>query len=159
MQELFARYVGARAADRPEPDTRMRIKQALTAALDRAGVLRLKPFEKHISAQPWTKPGDPFSFDYGYKVLRVEGKPNGHLRFIHALSLKRDTELAKVLAYTMDRVREKEPAELTAVVEAQASAQDKVAQASEAILQERRIALQPLAGVDAYAESVRRDLM
>lgn len=159
IQELFARYVGTPVGGSVQQDTRMRIKQALTSALDRAGVLRLKLFEKHIPAELWTKKGDPFSFDYGYKPLRVGGRPNGHIKLIHALSLKRDTELAKVLAYTVDRVREREPADLTAVVEARASAADEIAQASQDILEERRIVIQPLAGVDEYAQSVRRELV
>lgn len=162
MRNLFARYVGVPAAGPPQRDTHMRIKQALTAALDRAGVLKLKLFEKHIPAEQWTKKGDPFKFDYGYHPLQVEGGSNGHPKFIHALSLKRDTELnnAKVLAYTIERVRQKEgPAGLTAVVEGLPGAGDAVAQASLAILEERGIVIQPLAGVDRYAESVRRELV
>ena len=159
MQDLFARYVGARASGPLPQDTRMRIKQALTAAFEHAGVLQHKLFERHIPAERWTKKGDPFTFDYGYRPVQVEGKPNGHIKFIHALSLKRDTELAKVLAYTMDRVREKEPADLTAVVEGPASVEDDVAKATQEILDERRISIQPLSGVAEYADSVRRELL
>ncbi len=157
MQELFARYVGPRLSGPPPEDTRLRIKQRLTAAFVRAGVW--DRLERRIPAQRWTKKGDPFTFDYGYRPLIVEGKPNGHIKLVHALSLKRDTELAKVLAYTIDRVREKEPADLTAVVEGLAAPHDKIAQASQQILEERRIALQPLAGVDDYAQFVRRQLV
>jgi hypothetical protein len=80
-------------------------------------------------------------------------------KFVHALSLKRDSELAKVLVYTLDRVRAKERAELTAVVEALSAAGDEAAQFSQRILEEGRIAVQPLATVDEYAQSVRRELM
>lgn len=159
VQTLFARYVAGRASTAPRPDTRMRIRQALTAALERSGVRKHKLFEKHIPAEQWTKKGDPFTFDYGYRPLLVEGKPNGHIKLLHALSLGRDTELAKVLAYTIERVREKEHADLTAVVEGLASPKDKAAQASQEILKESRIAIQPLAGIDPYAESIRAELM
>lgn len=157
IQGLFERYVGPRVSGPAPEDTRLRIKQRVTAAFVRAGVW--DRLEKRIPAEPWTKKGDPFTFDYGYRPLAVKGKPNGRIKLVHALSLKRDTELAKVLAYTMDRVWEKEAADLTAVVEALAIPGDKVAQASQEILEERRIALQPLAGAEEYAQSVRRELL
>jgi hypothetical protein len=156
IQDLFARYVGTRAPQPWSEDTRLRIKQRLTAAFVRAGVW--ERLEKRIPAAQWTKPGDPFTFDYGYRPLETEAKPNGRIKLVHALSLKRDTELAKVLAYTITRVRLKEPAELTAVVEALATPGDTVAQASQEILAEGRIGIQPLARLDDYARSVRQEL-
>lgn len=156
IQNMFARYVGSRLSGAPPEDTRLRIKQRLTAAFARAGVW--EHLEKRIPAAQWTKKGDPFTFDYSYRPAVVDGKPNGHIKLIHALSLRRDAELAKVLAYTIDRVRENEPADLTAVVAALASPEDEAAQASQEILEERRISLQPLSGVEEYALSVRREL-
>ena len=156
IQSMFDRYVGSRVSGPPPEDTRLRIKQRLTAALARAGVW--ERLEKRIPAAQWTKKGDPFTFDYAYKPLVVEGKPNGHIKLVHALSLRRDAGLAKELAYTIDRVRENEPADLTAVVAALAAPDDEVARASQEILEERRISLQPLSGIDEYAHSVRREL-
>jgi len=157
IQGLFARYVGPHVSGPPPEDTRLHIKQRLKAAFARAGVW--DRLEKRIPAEQWTKKGDPFTFDYGYRPPQVGGKPNGHISLVHALCLKRDAELAKVLAYTIERVREKEPAALTAVVEEMASPGDKVAQASQEILEEQRILIQPLAGVEDYAQSVRRELL
>ncbi|HEV2349704.1 MAG TPA: DUF3037 domain-containing protein [Terriglobia bacterium] len=157
IQSLFARYVGARAAGPLPGDTRLRVKQRLTAALSEAGVW--ERLEKRIPAAPWTHSGDPFTFDYGYKPLRVEGKPNGHVSFIHALSLKRDAELAKVLVYSLERVRRKEGAQLTAVVEAPAAAGDKVAGLSQRILTEGDIKLWPVARAAELAQIVRHELM
>lgn len=156
IQSMFDRYVGSRVSGPPPEDTRLRIKQRLTSALARAGVW--ERLEKRIPADQWTKRGDPFTFDYGYKPLAVEGRPNGHIKLVHALSLRRDAGLAKELAYTIDRVREKEPADLTAVVAALAAPDDEVARASQEILEERRIHLQPLSGIDEYALSVGREL-
>lgn len=158
MQDLFSRYVGKRLAGPLPLDTRMRIKQRLHGALKNAGVLDHRLFEKHIPAEQWTTKGDPLKFDYGYRALRNEGRPNGHLRLIHALSLNRDAELAKVLAYTVVRIRDKEPAELTAVVEGPPEAGDEAALFSLRTLEEAQIRLQPLSGVDSFAESVLRDL-
>ncbi len=151
IQRLFARYVGQRVSGPLPQDTRLYVKQRLKTAFVRAGVWDLKRFEKSIPASRWNS-GDPFVFDYGYK-------PNGVAKFVHALSLKRDSELAKVLVYTLDRVRAREHAELTAVVEALAAAEDEAARFSQRILEEGRIAVQPLATVDEYAQSVRRELM
>ena len=159
IQSLFARYVGERAAGPPPEDTRFRVKQRLTAALSESGVW--EHMEKRIPAAPWTHSGDPFTFDYGYKPLRVEGKPNGHIHFIHAHSLKRDVDAkaAKVLVYSLERVRRKEGAQLTAVVEAPAAKDDKTASLSQRILLEGDIALYPVARASELAQTVRNELM
>jgi hypothetical protein len=159
MQNLFARYVGVRRAAALEPDTRMRIRQRLTDALARHGVLDHPAFEKRIPAAQWTGSGDPFRFDFGYRPVQVEGRPNGHVKFIHALSLKRDNDLAHVLANTLRYVREKEPASLTAVIEGLPQAGDETALHSQRILEDAQVALQPLAGLDEYAQSIRRELL
>lgn len=157
MQNLFARYVGSPLAATLAQDTRMRIKQRLTDALSRHGVL--ERVEKRIPAAQWTGAGDPFAFDFGYRPLELGGKPNGHIKLIHALSLRRDNDLAHVLANVMvNYVRKKEPAELTAVVEGLPQPGDETALHSQRILADARIALQPLSGLDDYAQSIRREL-
>lgn len=156
LRDLFERYVGARSAMAEFEDTRLRVKQRLTSAFVHAGVW--KKLEKRIPVAAWTHPGDRFTFDYGYRPALIEGKPNGHMRFIHALSLKRDTELAKVLVYTLDRVRRSETADLTAVVEGLAGQGDEPAALCQRILEEGRISIQPVAGVEAFAQSVRSEM-
>ena len=39
-----------------------------------------------IPASIWTHPADTFTFDYGYKASQAGGRPNGHSKFVHALS-------------------------------------------------------------------------
>ncbi len=158
MPALFARYVGARLAGPPPQDTRMRIRQRLTDAFRRQGVLELKGFEKRVPASQWTEKGDPFCFDFGYRPLYLEGKPNGHTKLVHALSLKRDNEVAHVLANTLRYVRQREPAELTAVVEGLPAPGDEAALHAQRVLLDAEARLQPLAEVDAYARSVRAEL-
>lgn len=157
LQDVFSRYVGARASGPPPQDTRVRIKQRLTAAFVRAGVW--ERLDKHVPAEPWTHQGDPFTFDFGYKPLEVRGQPNGHIRLIHALSLKRDNEIAHVLANTIRYVRQKEPADLTAVVEGLPAPGDETASHSRRILLDAEIVLRPLSEVDAYAKSVGAELL
>ncbi|PYV11213.1 MAG: hypothetical protein DMG23_04995, partial [Acidobacteria bacterium] len=121
-------------------------------------VLDHRLFEKRIPARQWTGEGDPFTFDYGYRSPIAARKPNGHIKLVHALSLKRDPDVADLLGIKIRRVREKEPAELTAVVEALPSAADEVAFYSHRVLLDHEIAIQPLAAVDEFALSVRREL-
>ena len=156
IQNLFNRYVGARIEGPLPVDTRVRIKQRLRLSFVRAGVW--DRLERGIPAARWTQPGDPFTFDFGYRPLEIAGKPNGHIKFIHSLSLKRDIELAKVLVYTMEHVRRSERAELTAVVEGIAGEDDEAAILSQNILEEGGIAIHPVALADDYAQSIRREL-
>jgi hypothetical protein len=158
LPQLFERLVDKRPAHLPAADTRMRIKQGLVQALRHARVFDDKRFEKRIPAAPLTHPGDPFHFDFGYRPLLAAGKPNGHLKLVHALSLRRDYELASVLALTMDYVRAKQPAELTAVVEGWPVRGDKTASHSHRILKDAAIAVRPLAEVEAFATSIRDEL-
>jgi len=163
MQSLFTRYVGTRAAAALAPDTRMRIKQRLTDALRRHGVLDHPSFERRVPAAQWTTPGDPFTFDYGYRPLVVEGRPNGHLRLTHALSLRRDNDLAKALRWTFERAWEHEKGkgaetDLSVVHEDLAEPIDAVALSSRAVLEDARIRLIPVAQVDGYTQSIRREL-
>jgi hypothetical protein len=158
LQQLFERLVGKRRAAFPASDTRMRIRQRLVEALRRARVFRDQRFERHIPAEPLTHPGDPFHFDFGYRPPLNAGKPNGHLKLIHALSLRRDHELASVLALTMGYVRAKQPAELTAVIEGSPAPEDKTANHSFRILRDAQIALRSSDEVEAFAASIRHEL-
>lgn len=148
LQDVYARNVGRDTAAAPAAETRLRIKHRLAAAFADAGILDL--LEKRIAAERWTQPGDPFAFDFGYER-------RGAVRLIHALSLRRDTQLAKTLVYTIERVRRSEDAALTAVVED--AAEDRAAAATRSILEDGRIAVQPLSGAESFAQSVRADLM
>lgn len=156
LADVFARYVGTQPAAAPAEDQRLYIKQRLTGALKSANVW--EKLEKRVPAAPWTHPGDPFRLDYAYRPLFVEGKPNGHIRFLHALSLQRDTKLAKVLVYTIEHVRRKEPADLTAVVEGLPGRGDKAAGLSRRILEEGGALIRPLAEAEVIARTLRSEL-
>ncbi len=161
IQSLFARYVGAPSIGPGRDDTRIRIKQRLTAALVRAGAW--DRIEKRIPAAQWTGKGDPFVFDYGYRLITNGASldtpsPDSRIKFIHALSLKRDTTLATALVFTVNQVRKSEAADLTAVVEARAESGVAPALYTQSLLEENGIAIQPLSGIDDFAQSVRQDL-
>jgi hypothetical protein len=93
---------------------RARIQTAMRNGFEREGVWAL--MRKRIAAETYTRAGDPLRIDCGYR-------PNGVIRMFHAVSLENETDLAKVLAFSMPALREGvarvEGArlELTAVVE------------------------------------------
>jgi hypothetical protein len=158
LHQLFERLVDKRQANLPSGNTRMRIKQRLVEALRRGHVFEDSRFEKQIPAEPLTHPGDPFRFDFGYRPPMVAGKPNGHLKLIHALSLHRDFELASVLSLTMGYVRSKQPAELTAIVEELPAKANKTAAHSARILKDAEITIRPVSEVDELATSIHHEL-
>jgi hypothetical protein len=159
IQRLFERFVGRRLAAFPALDTRMRIRQRLTEALRHARVFDHPLFEKRIPAARWTVKGDPFHFDFGYRPPLAAGKPNGHVKLIHALSLHRDNETAHVLANTLRYVRGQEPADLTAVIEGWPSSGDQVAVHSYRLLMDARATLRPLIEAEEFALSIRNELL
>ena len=151
MRILFDRYVGGTPTTEVQENTRMRIRQRMNAAaFVEAGIWQR--LERRIPAARCTFPGDPLRFDFGYR-------PDGELKLLHALSLQRDNELAKALAYTMGRLRRKEPATLTAVVGPEpAEERSESARAAAQILEGSDILIEPVSNISRVAASIRREL-
>jgi len=158
LQDLFERHVGVRVAGPSERDTRMHVKQRMTDSLRRYGVLDHQWFQKRISASQWTGPGDPFVFDFGYKPPEQAGKPNGRVKLIHNLSLKKDPKLVEALRWTFDRVFDKESCHLTVGHEDEPDSSNPVVRFSQGVLQHESIRLLPVSSFDEYAQSVRAEL-
>jgi Protein of unknown function (DUF3037) len=76
---------------------RAAIAATMRTQFERAGVWRL--MRKKIATSMYTLPGDPMKIDCGYR-------PNGVLKFFHAVSLESDVEGAKGLAYSAPRLRD-----------------------------------------------------
>jgi hypothetical protein len=117
---------------------------------------------KRIAAASYTRPGDPLRLDCGYR-------PNGVIRMFHAVSLEGDSELAKVLAFSVpaltEGVRRVENAdlELTAVVEplreaaGEAEHEDQYRFAVET-MEARKIRVLTTSDMGRVAETARREL-
>jgi Protein of unknown function (DUF3037) len=115
LERLMQLYVEAR---RREPLSRLggrqKIARAMRTHFEHAGVWAL--MSKRIAAAQYTQPGDPLRIDCGYR-------PNGVIRMFHAVSLDGEIDLAKVLAFSLPRLREGvarvevAALELTAIVE------------------------------------------
>ena len=115
VEELMRVYVEARRQKGVRARSgRARIQQAMRMRFEQAGVWGL--MRKRIAVSAYTQPGDPLRIDCAYR-------PNGVIRMFHAVSLEAETELAKVLAFSMPAIREGvarvegATLEMTAVVE------------------------------------------
>jgi len=71
-----------------EPAGRQRILETMRTAFDDAGVLTLL---NAVPAEPYTKPGDPFEFDFGYRA-------GSELKLFHAVSMRASVDSAVMLA-------------------------------------------------------------
>ena len=106
--------------------------------------------EKDIPVEEFTAPGDGFRIDFSYR-------PNGIRRYLHALSLDRDWNQAKLLSYTFWRIREKTEASMTAIV-ADADGALPAIQSCRQILSDSHVAIQPLSDLDRFLQAVRGEL-
>ena len=96
-----------------EPAGRQKILETMRDEFEKAGVLTLLNV---VPVEPYTKAGDPFEFDFGYRV-------GGEIKLFHAVSMKASVDAAVMLAARypkiapeLARVMETRPS-LTAVVE------------------------------------------
>jgi len=115
MTSLASIYLEtARAGEKREASGRQRILGQMREAFDRAQVLKF--LMTSIPVAPYTKPGDPFKFDFGYRV-------GDEIKLFHAVSLKNNIDSALMLASRYPKIAEgmtrltKARSRLTAVVD------------------------------------------
>lgn len=151
LDRLFEQYIAPRQPVRPRlplrSGSRSWVRAQLTDAIRRHGLW--DRFERDVSVEQFTAPGDGFRIDFRYR-------PNGVMQYLHALSLERDWTQAKLLGYTYWRIREKTEARLTAIV-TDADPALPAAESCRRILTEAHIALEPLSHLDMFLESVRQE--
>jgi hypothetical protein len=115
IEQLSRLYVETRKERGPRRQTgRQAIAERMRKQFEAAGVWAA--MRKRIAAEMYTRQGDPLRIDCGYR-------PNGVIRMFHAVSLDRDLESAKVLAFSAPQIAEgvqrveHARLELTAIVE------------------------------------------
>lgn len=125
---------------------------------------------KDIPASQYTVKGDRLKIDFGYlanettRGLGTAGKESGSMYLIHAVSLKTDPELAKVLAFSWPRLRdgifrkEHRDAELTAVVESGLGDEDEAISFAMNTLKENGVDVRTLSQASEIAAESRRRL-
>jgi len=98
-----------------EPAGRQKILDTMRDEFDKAGVLTSLV---EVPVEPYTKTGDPFSFDFGYRV-------RDEMKLFHAVSMRGSVDAAVMLAARYPRIAQdmarmmKTSPLLTAVVEAE----------------------------------------
>jgi hypothetical protein len=156
METLAAIYLqtAGRGAKR-EISERRRIVEAMRAAFEEAGVLKL--LRQEIRASEYTYPGDPLKIDFGYRR-------NGVVKMFHGIPLRGNVNAAKVLAYSYPQIsagiREKEDAacKLVAVVEANLDGGDAGVQFALDIFKKSEIGIASVDEMPRYAEVARLEL-
>ena len=110
-ERLYGDHVAvSRPAGRPGvPDSRSSLRSYCAQVLKQARVW--DRLERGVRAEAFTFPGDPMRLDFAYRR-------NGTRGFVQTISVSRAPADAKLLAYTVSRIREKvESSEFTAVTD------------------------------------------
>ena len=137
-----------------EPAGRQKILETMRDSFEKAGVLSLL---KAVPAEPYTKPGDPFEFDFGYRM-------GSEIKLFHAVSMRASVDSAVMLAARYPRIvpvmaqlTETTPI-LTAVVEAELDrSRSEVGFALE-MMEESRIRVAETREMARIADVARREL-
>jgi hypothetical protein len=137
-----------------EPAGRLRILETMRDEFEKAGVL---PLLNAVPAEPYTKPGDPFEFDFGYNT-------GSEMKLFQAVSMRASVDSAVLLAarypkivQTMAQLTKTTPA-LTAVVEATLDeTRSEIAFALE-MMKESRITVSRANDMGRIAEVARKEL-
>jgi len=125
------------------------MREKLTDVFRRHRVLG--KLEQRVRIEGFTQPGDPLRLDYGYQ--------NGVRGFIHSISLRRDIQQAKVLAYTAQSIHARDArAQITAITEVEPAADNPRHQFVAKLFAEEQIRMVPLNRVESFAEELRLQL-
>ena len=137
-----------------EPAGRQKILETMRDEFEKAGVLGSL---NAVPAEPYTRAGDPFVFDFGYRA-------KNEIKLFHAVSMRGSVDSAVMLAArfpkiapVMQKLVSARPI-LTAVIEAELDqSRAEVAFALE-MMQENRISVARVGEMPAIAQLARRDL-
>jgi len=134
---------------------RKAIYRQMRHAFEQEGVWKL--MQKAISVEKFTRKGDPLKIDCGYQ-------PNGVIKLFHSVPLQADTELAKVLAFSIPQIeagirRERNArTEFTAIVEDDLDRSDEAVLFSLATLHDARITVANISQLPQIAKTARQEL-
>lgn len=155
IEAMASMYLEAtKIGGKREASGRQRILGKMRDAFEQAGVGKLV---LPVPAAPYTKPGDPFQFDFGYRV-------DGEIKLFQAVSLKTSTDAAITLAArypriapVMSKMVQAVPV-LTAVIDDDLDRGQESVQFALSMMGEERIRIAVAAEMPMIAEVVRREL-
>jgi len=155
IEAMASMYLeAAKVSGKREPSGRQRILATMREAFEQAGVAK---FVLPVPVAPYTKPGDPFQFDFGYRV-------GNEIKLFHAVSLKVGVDSAVLLAArypkiapVMSKVAGAAPA-LTAVIDDDLDRGQESVRFALSMMEEERIRIAVAAEMPLIAEVARREL-
>jgi hypothetical protein len=148
-------FEGPKPARRGAISARQQILKTMRDAFEQAGVWTM--LMKDVPVAPYTKPGDPLKFDFGYRT-------GDTIRFFHAVSLKASVDQAIMLASRYPKIADgvsrllNAVPLLTAVVDDDLNPQPVEVQFALNALEEARIRVAVPADMQEIAERARMDL-
>jgi hypothetical protein len=144
----------AKVGGKREVSGRQRILAAMREAFEQAGVAK---FVLPVPVAPYTKPGDPFQFDFGYRVA-------GEIKLFQAVSLKAGVDAAVLLAArypriapVMSKVTDAAPV-LTAVIDDDLDRGQESVQFALSMMEEEEIRIAVTAEMPIIAKVAQREL-
>jgi hypothetical protein len=144
----------ARVGGKRELSGRQRILGKMRDAFERAGIAK---FVLPVPVAHYTKPGDPFQFDFGYRVA-------GEIKLFQAVSLKAGVDAAVLLAArypriapVMSKMVEATPT-LTAVIDDDLDRGQEGVQFALSMMEEEKIRIAVAAEMPMIADVARREL-
>ncbi|MGH9774893.1 MAG: DUF3037 domain-containing protein [Candidatus Acidiferrales bacterium] len=130
--------------------TRAFIRQKLSDVFRRHRIL--SRLEKAVRVEEFTEAGDPLRIDYAYRS-------NGTRGYVHAVALARDPAQAKVLAYTAECIRARQPeSEFAAITESAPQLENPRHRFVASLLTTQHIEIVPLAQAEQFAVRLRTRL-
>ncbi len=155
IEAMASMYLeAAKVSGKREASGRQKILGKMREAFEQAGVAKLI---LPVPVAPYTKPGDPFQFDFGYRV-------GGEIKLFQAVSLKAGVDAAVLLAArypriapVMSRVAGAAPA-LTAVIDDDLDRGQESVQFALSMMEDERIRIAVAAEMPMIAEVARREL-
>jgi Protein of unknown function (DUF3037) len=154
MEKMAGMYLeAARTAGTREASGRQRILTAMRDAFEQAGVARLLT---PVPVAAFTKAGDPFRFDFGYRV-------GGEMKLFHAVSLRAGVDAAVMLAARYPKIadgiaRDGVSPLLTAVVDDGLDRNKDEIGFALGMMEENRIRVAAVAEMAGIAEAARVEL-
>ena len=155
IEAMASMYLeSAKVSGKREASERQRILATMREEFERAGVAK---FVLPVPVAPYTKPGDPFQFDFGYRV-------GSEIKLFHAVSLKAGVDSAVLLAArypriapVMSKITQAVPV-LTAVIDDDLDRGQESVQFALSMMEEERIRIAAAADMPSIAELARREL-
>ena len=152
MVSLFLETV--RGGGARERSGRQKILAGMRSAWEQAGVAK---FVLPIPVAPYTKPGDPFQFDFGYRV-------GGEIKLFQAVSLKANVDAAMMLTGRYPKIASVMSAKTDAILKLTAVVDDNLQRGQDTVqfalsmMEEEKIRIAVAAEMPGIAEVARREL-